>query len=609
MNKTLCEILIVSYILTASANADFDFADSPAFYLNLLTQRGAHSFDSSDSPAFALNLLSTRGAHSFDSSDSPAFTLNLLGIRRAWADSPEFPYMWANADLPPDPNVLVLRPAGNLKLVDPNIIYIYPDKPTIILTHGWNPNYSGCKTEPGSTPEWVSQMGGHMLSKPWGPNHNILWWDWLETATAYSPAGPAKEACRQGNALADALLTTLGTDYNQPVHFIGHSLGTAVNRYAVDVVHLNGWNSANTHVTISDSAEIGDLALLVRPIPNQAAWIDSYITAFGDLHSEAANVILRQGMPIMPSILGLIQFHAYSWRWYDWTVQDPNGSIMGNKWSFENGGLSGAPSVGTCYVQTANPFDNQLNLEWISWNDAQWVMGGRTLLLVGQGGFLCYDAVRSSILLLGKVVLDTTYRTIKAKLQEVPPGGSASIEGFSSMNLIAEANETASSYMWVPIEIPPGKDLLSFEYKFTGTSDDDYMTVAIDDKQIFAIEAQYVADNNDYVTTSYIDISGYSGQVVELLIAFNADDVPGGELDVRNFQFHSTAVQTDLDADGLVNFNDFSRLAAQWERTDCNDLNAWCNKSDFDRTGYFDSNDIGIFSNDWLRDAADPNTW
>jgi hypothetical protein len=134
------------------AHADTGCADSTPFYLNL-------------------SVCST------SSQNSSSFSLNLSNVSRSWADSNVFPYMWTNATSPPNPDVLLLRPAGQLKLVDPSITYIYPNKPTIILTHGWNPNYPGIKIEPGSIPEWISQMGNHMLNKPWGANYNILWWD------------------------------------------------------------------------------------------------------------------------------------------------------------------------------------------------------------------------------------------------------------------------------------------------------------------------------------------------------------------------------------------------------------------------------------------------
>ena len=512
--------------------------------------------------------------------------------------------VWVPAENPPDPNILQLRPAGQLKLVDPAVTYIYPDKPTILLTHGWNPDYPFIRDEPGTTPKWVAQMGGHMLVKPWASNYNILWWDWISSATSLTPLGPSNKSQRQGNALADALVETFESNYNEPVHFIGHSLGTAVNRYAVDALDANGWDCDNrAHVTLLDAAEIFGLA---SPIPSHTVWIDNYITAFGDIHSEAANVILLQGTPLLPSFVDWAEFHSYSWQWYDLSVQTPDLSLMGNKWSFENGGLNGAPSRDMCYVQTSDPC--QLDLANITWNEATTLMSARDTLLVGHGAYYTYEAVTNPIKLMGDVALDVTTHVVAAKLKEVVQGGLTASQQSNILNDASADSGASSSYMWIPIQVPQGKDLLSFEYKFSGTSGGDYMTASIGDKQIFAIEAKYVTDTN-YVNTSYIDIAGYSGQSVELLIAFNCDDIPGGELDVNNFQFHSTTVKTDLNSDGLVDFRDFPLLANNWRATDCNELNAWCNKCDFDMSGSVDANDIGTFTNNWLRDAGDPNTW
>ncbi|MHC4658422.1 MAG: S8 family serine peptidase [Planctomycetota bacterium] len=55
----------------------------------------------------------------------------------------------------------------------------------------------------------------------------------------------------------------------------------------------------------------------------------------------------------------------------------------------------------------------------------------------------------------------------------------------------------------------------------------------------------------------------------------------------------------DLTRDYAVNFKDFALLAAHWRDADCN-IPYWCGKSDFDRSGKTDMNDVGILTRSWL---------
>jgi len=562
LNRTILFVFLLVAGLCGPAYAEVHYADSGSFSVDLLAE-----------PVSA----------STDSSDSGEVPLNLRWVNRGWADSNEFGYMWAEATVPPDPNVLQLNPAGQLKFIDPCETSIYPNRSTVVLTHGWNPDYPWARNSPGEIPDWVEQMGNSMLGKGWASNHNILWWDWVGPATSKSPVGAANKADRQGNALAEELLSTLGTDYNEKIHFIGHGLGTLVNRYAVDRVHWKGWHSENTHVTLLDSVEIGDWAQRV-PIPDKAVWIDNYISVFGDLHPEAVNVILREGMPFNVDMGESTNFHRYPCEWYDKSVQNPESSQMGHLWSFENEGLFGAPPRGRCYAQTRTTGDSEMNLEVISWLDAKWYMGGRTIMIVGQGLQIVYKMIEAPIKYLGDVIVDVTVDKLAAIFREA-----------------------SSSYMWIPIEIPEGMDLLSFDYRFSGTSDGDYMTVSIGDKQVFALEAEYVNNVPDFTNTSYIDISDFRGKSIELLIAFNSDDISGGVLEVENFRFHCTTVKQDLNIDGRVDFMDYSELGNNWGKLG-NVTGDICGPNEIPDSivnGY----DLEFFSKVWLRDANDPNTW
>src|SRR5208337_4216561 len=122
--------------------------------------------------------------------------------------------------------------------------------------------------------------------------------------------------------LGTDLVAALGSHYSQRIHFIGHSLGTLVNAAAANYAHAHGFSWMNTQVTLCDEAEVawtftsagwqlattlpeivqqsvGTLGTFdgnfstpqpgwANPLPNQYAWADNYVSAFGLLHSGAA---------------------------------------------------------------------------------------------------------------------------------------------------------------------------------------------------------------------------------------------------------------------------------------------------------------------------------
>ena len=74
--------------------------------------------------------------------------------------------------------------------------------------------------------------------------------------------------------------------------------------------------------------------------------------------------------------------------------------------------------------------------------------------------------------------------------------------------------------------------------------------------------------------------------------------------DVKNY--------SDLNRDKKVNLRDYAIFAENYGRTgvDCGaDPNNFDDYSDINRNGVVDYNDLDLFSDEWLWDANDPNTW
>lgn len=258
----------------------------------------------------------------------------------------------------------------------PNLALLDRSKMSVVLTHGWNPSF---QSEPlPLVGGWPSALATTFAAMGVSPHANIVAWDWLAAATSWSP--PEEATPQQGIALGEALQQALGADYRQKVHFIGHSLGTLINGYAVDYLHgytraghrvaEQPWAFSNTHVTMSDEGAIARLIaketladLVLRdwrsyatsvalgwknPVPHDFLWLDNYISSVGRYHPEAVNVLLQKGMLLALAdhswFDAAVQAHSYPVEhWYPRTVASATRILPGFAASFEYKALH--PSV------------------------------------------------------------------------------------------------------------------------------------------------------------------------------------------------------------------------------------------------------------------------
>lgn len=245
------------------------------------------------------------------------------------------------------------------------------NKMTIVLTHGWKSASDG----------WPTALKNALVAK--GCNANIVAWDWSDNADTVFPSTSAARTASEGEALGSELLYVLGATYDQPIHFIGHSLGTMVNCRAADFIHGDAKNSPgkqpgstlkynpqNTHMTLFDEAELvvpvngihlaidvlfkplGDTTAdlinnsWLKVIPDRSAWVDNYLSEVGSIHADAVNVLLWRN-----ATLGFEQSHSYATRWYSASIANPLSSLIGHRWSFERNTISAAPARGTYFMQ------------------------------------------------------------------------------------------------------------------------------------------------------------------------------------------------------------------------------------------------------------------
>lgn len=328
--------------------------------------------------------------------------------------TPALPTAFSTTSLPPTNMVARPRvPSGTQFLVYTSGAFasgvpLDTNKMTIVLTHGWM----------SSSDAWPKDMANVLTSQGFGATANIVAWDWRVNANL--SAGLEISAARtpsEGEALGGELLYLLGANYNKPIHFMGHSLGTMVNCRAADFIHGDAKNSPgkipgstlklnpqNTHMTMFDEAgavgvanalslvtymlflptsgDTGDLInnFWTKVIPDHSAWIDNYISEVGRLHHEAANVLLwrRFAVPVISDISSGL--HAYSYDWYSNTVAAPLISAIGHRFSFERNTLSPLPPSGTYFLQSADLIDSPFVVTPLDAATANSLSSGRALV-------------------------------------------------------------------------------------------------------------------------------------------------------------------------------------------------------------------------------------
>lgn len=462
---------------------------------------------------------------------------------------------------------------------------------TVVFTHGWNSN-----------PDvWARSMAANMIASG-VTDANLLAWDWREVAGTLEPSLALSHVREQGDKLGLELKNALQTGYSQPVHFIGHSLGTLVNASAANAIHRNGFDWHKTHLTLLDEGEmaneipLGDMVTgvetlwgraesprlgWVTPEPDEFGWMDNYFSLVGLPHPYSVNVWLGQGIDRADKS-GLASFitgaHGYACVWYGATVLNPNRSILGHRYSFERLGsevdLSAACAYpeASLFAQDIYPFDpyplheltgdgvasyvefnaavfRQLSMTTVYAAGAGVMTGINTLSSVGQTiGNAYVDLIEAS----GAVVADASiwayqtttslgsqfFHSLRAVLRSGTGGPSQSGGGIHPNGL-----HVPPPGVWLPIQVPTDAVVMAFDFTFNGDAGSDVLSASINSTNVFALAAAYIPTNQTMHSGS-IDVRRWAGQAVELFFGLLGGTTTNATLMVEAMRFYMPAVPT-----------------------------------------------------------------
>jgi hypothetical protein len=219
-----------------------------------------------------------------------------------------------------------------------------PAFPTVVLTHGWqkesDSNWSA--SGPSGFQTLAANVRGRFIQED-RRNVNILiftWKDAYQWLGAWHVAGSSAEGA--GKRLAKLLTIRLGTDYSQPIHFVGHSYGCFVNAAAAGQLFagMSGprWAKMPTskqqrrvHITPLDPA----FQDLTQWSPDSYLRLLAGVKTIGSIDHYYAKSLTATGVPIpgtgpqrggknVYSELGTLQLnHSEVWEvWYQRTVYE-----------------------------------------------------------------------------------------------------------------------------------------------------------------------------------------------------------------------------------------------------------------------------------------------
>jgi len=463
---------------------------------------------------------------------------------------PPVPVVQTTTRQPPQMSPRPIPAGSNLKLFSNGSFQsgsLDASKMTIVLTHGWHSN-----------PDvWAANMAQQMVNA--GISANIVAWDWRDGATAFlnfDPLSISWGTPLQGEALGITLYGILGSDYSHSIHFIGHSLGTLVNAAAANYLHGDApknnasppWLSTRTHVTLLDEAEAAPILGMntfsegfTRPIPARAAWVDNYYSIFGFHRDGAVNVELTQGGWRRSGVAAL---HRYPCDWYGLTIANPNGCILGNKYSFER--MSEQPYFPS---QTAFPYGSRWQQDTIFHPELDLI--AKPSLIGGA------QTVAGNVKAFGVQTYNGTVKLVNGAVQAVGNVGAGigeniynGIEAINAFSLQLFLQTTARlptrdpgtnnnpAYAWISVNVPTNAALMQFDFALSGDGRDDYFVAGVNGTNIFALETRFIPQDTT-LTSGAIDFSSYAGQTIELFFGVTGGTSTNASLTVDGIRFYS----------------------------------------------------------------------
>ncbi|MEW5977851.1 MAG: hypothetical protein AB1898_18815, partial [Acidobacteriota bacterium] len=422
--------------------------------------------------------------------------------------------------------------------VDPNL-------PTIVLTHGLQEDrvpHGNLVDEIAELWTGTGQKQATTLLQSFltarSINANIIrviWDGAFQTYSAspiptqYEYVKAREEAQGAGTTLGSALAIALGPGYKQKVHFIGHSLGTVVNAYALTQLLATVTTIKEAQFTVLDFPHhIERIPLFRRDLGHHAIPKDFFAGVFADILSgvslridnyyaisffsqgdEITKIpVYRQQYLVDPKDLGDSLFgdesgwtgvdnnHSGVQQWYRWTI-NPVEQFPDPRNISECPGVLGFLKRQSL-SDTLNPCRTGWDLSILrqpapssSASSSGTRLSRIRVMLSGPQSFGCtYDAQASA-------------PTVICQQQ--------SASGLAGAEVGARVTDSGSPFLEAQVEIPVDAEFLSFKYRFNNSGDGDFAAILLDDQPVWKLLGSGVTPGL-LQDSGAIPISGFRGR-------------------------------------------------------------------------------------------------
>jgi len=462
-----------------------------------------------------------------------------------------------------------VAPPGFRKIVG----NINPNLPTIVLTHGLQKRLNNQDEDllglwTGTGPKQAAELIQNSLGTA---QVNIVQYVWQEAFQPYgcifglpddeAYIGAQTKALDAGQRLARELFDALGAGYDKPVHFIGHSLGTAVNTYAARAFLEAVSGVKKVQFTALDRPDhVGVRICGLGPIEASrhsygrnffasnlpisrtglALRIDNYFTldclalvagvclapsgagvgdeANGDVvyNHRSLKDSFRVGDHFFKdeSIFGFIDNdHSGVQQWYRWTMS-PNDPLIT--------GLTVCDGENFAANRKPADFDDSLNPCQKGWF---WSLPKNLDAFPNN-----FPAAN------GKPLRMETPKPVQLA---DPRSFGCTTDLVGGITRIS-CKEASSPFFMAQVDIPDDADFLTFEYNFSNSGDGDYAAVLLDDVPVWVLSGSSTKTGR-LLDSGAIPVDGLRGPHT-LTVALYGVGQPNFEFTVQNFNVFGVTV-------------------------------------------------------------------
>jgi hypothetical protein len=249
-------------------------------------------------------------------------------------------------------------------------------------------------------------------------------------------------------------------------------------------------------------------------------------------------------------VADLYNFHEYPPQWYSSTLQnDGNNAGGGYAWAIDQRGVNGSAFPSGQYFEQASNETTPMVLQSISQAQAQNLIANRdstnaNLINTYSRLIEASNYIAGPLQAVGNVtdaIRQEATGVIGSRfgLQLLLGGASFDEQSNGARTSATPAIQAVASpsYTWIPINIPHDAQFVSFNFEFEDVNPNDLLTVGIGDSQLFALEGQYVP-NDELENSGVLDVSQWAGQSVDLFFG-NSGIAANGTMVIQDLTFES----------------------------------------------------------------------